>query len=147
MAKVKIEIAYKWEKVVDDSRNFVFINIKNIKEIKKMIGKEYDTPAVYKWVFGKKIYVGETNNLRNRIYQYGKPGKSQKTNEMINKFLKESIDPNFEIIKLNDIKLNGKLLRYKLESSFVRKFLENYLILEAIQNGDEIINQKSRKKD
>ena len=146
MVKVKIEIAYKWEKVVDDNRNFMF-NIKNIKGIKKIIGKEYDTPAVYKWVFGKKVYVGETNNLRNRLYQYGEPGKSQKTNKKINKFLKESIDNNFEIIKLNDIKLNGKLLRYKLKSSFVRKLLENYLILEAIQNGDEIINRKSRKKD
>ena len=107
-------------------------NIKNIKGIKKIIGKEYDTPAVYKWVFGKKVYVGETNNLRNRLYQYGKPGKSQKTNKKINKFLKESIDNNFEIIKLNDIELNGKLLRYKLESSFVRKLTLSTFFLRII---------------
>ena len=108
----------------------------------------HNYPAIYTWVLvskrGKKsYYLGQTDNLSNRIKYYMDPGPSQKTNIRINSEMRKSEEVKLYLLDLKTLKLNGKnLTSIALRDSDIRRGLEGLLIreLRIQKNGHTILN-------
>jgi len=136
------EIKYTWKK----------IDYENYK-------KNHEYPAIYKWkfkIYSEEIYIGETKNLRKRIYQYNsKADKTQTTNKIIQE--KKANAKNVELYELNisylkfcSVELiNPQIIQTNiLKDGFIRKFIENYFILKyKYIDRKNVINKDGRSKN
>lgn len=73
------------------------------------------SPSVYRWavyegLILRKAYIGESESLQERIYQYFHPGPSQQTNLRLNKTFNEGsqngLTIRLEILRINPVELN-----------------------------------------
>jgi len=97
--------------------------------------------AIYKWsVFksdiedSKIVYIGETENLINRIKGYLRPGPTQQTNIRINKLFKEYLEKGYKIslhtLFFDKIKLgNIDIIYDEISDNDIRKALEQLFIV------------------
>jgi len=133
--KDNIEIKFQWKD----------IDINNVLQF----------PAIYRFIFyhgnNKKIYIGETSNLKRRYEQYNelKAHSSQTTNLEIQKLLDEYKDKSkMQYLEVSYLRLNNKLVINNnqneiLKNSFIRKFLENYFIIKSqLMDRKIIVNKK-----
>ena len=89
-----IEFDYEWVTIKDNSGEDYRYKPENCKKIKTMLANDLNMSGVYKWEIintdGLKIYFGETEDLKRRIYQYNNPDHSQTTNRLIKKTLENA---------------------------------------------------------
>ena len=107
---------------------------------------KYPGPSIYRWVSRRSdgtiesIYVGETENLGRRIYNYLNPGASQQTSLRMNAELKELVAGDhvvtLERVKFKTILLGGvEIPTASLADKHVRVMLEHALLLTAQSQG------------
>ena len=107
-------------------------------------------PAVYRWaVYEKKIlrkvYIGETENLRKRIDQYFNPGPSQSTNLRLNATFKKDNDAGLnvrlEMLHVAPTYLNNiYICDGNFSDQYVRKMMENFTLADSDATQYEILN-------
>ena len=107
--------------------------------------------AIYKWVIGKAIYIGETVNLAKRIRGYIRPGPTQTTNKRINSFIEKAKTVEFYVLNISSLKINETEIINSsnqdevLKDVFIRKLIENYYLVQAKLEGVELLNAVGRK--
>jgi hypothetical protein len=139
MKEDTIEISYTWE-------NIDFKNIDSKPAIYRFIVYNYESK-------NEAYYIGEAVNLIDRRKGYDKPGPTQGTNIWMNNILKEYKN-DFQKINISYLKISDKIVisskedqDKELKSSFIRKFIENYLIVKAkFIDKKEILNREGRSK-
>ncbi|PJN48804.1 hypothetical protein PAEAM_56660 [Paenibacillus sp. GM1FR] len=119
----------------------------------KTMNKFYHVPAVYRWKIYKPhtqctmVYIGETDNLKQRISGYLKPGPSQHTNIRMKALFEQYIKGGF-IIELDIFQIKKFIfggIEYQqdsLDSKNIRVLLENLIILDHKNNDYELLNAK-----
>lgn len=76
-----ISMPFEWVPVLADGvKPYEFPD-----QVTQYMRQHYRGPGIYRWVIGNQgeiagLYIGETDELPRRIYQYPKPGQSQQTN-------------------------------------------------------------------
>lgn len=109
-----------------------------------------DEPAVYRFLIripGQKAgaYVGETVELRRRVYQYMNPGPSQQTNIWLSAQFRGALSKNgtvvMEVMDLASVPPIGNLGLPNLQMKYWRRLLEAAGCLEAQGEGFEILNR------
>lgn len=96
--------------------------------------------AIYRWGFFKRgqlvqAYVGETENLRQRVRGYFRPGPTQTTNKRMNALFRKAIDEGFEVkletLKIEPIRINQiNVCNQNLAYPFLRKMMENFVLAD-----------------
>ena len=90
-----------------------------------MLANDLNMSGVYKWEIintdGLKIYFGETEDLKRRIYQYNNPDHSQTTNRLIKKTLENAKSNILKIIKINSIVNGNKIISNEYALLFIIK--------------------------
>lgn len=147
MERIRIIFEYEWEPVMKkDGTKYLFPNERGSIKV------SYSQPAVYRWNAHKpgvprRYYVGEAQNLKDRLYGYLKPGSGQQTNKEINRLLYQLIEDRFMVCLevLNILKLSMDTVREysekDMESKFFRKFIENLMLTIAEEAGDILLNK------
>lgn len=145
---INIEFVYKWVPVLrEEDKNYRFP-----EGITSFMRRNYRRPAVYRWnIFRnrlgdeKLIYIGETEELCRRIYQYLNPGRRQRTSKRIRKELENYLNKGFkielEVLKFDKIKVGSHTIRTDdLEDKHVRRFLEELMTIIYTRKGFQILN-------
>jgi hypothetical protein len=147
MERIKIRIEYSWAPVLkNDDSEYLF------PDPKGSIKAEYNSPAVYRWnisVSGEQrmYYIGEAQNLRERVYGYLNPGRSQQTNDRINRLLSQSYFLGFRasLAILDNLMVSTDtgidFSKKDLESKHFRQFVEGLLISISREGGEIIYNR------
>lgn len=116
------------------------------------VHKQCGGPAVYRWIIYrrrpgdlKRLYIGETESLTQRLRGYLNPGPSQTTNQRIKLALLEAIREGskvcleqlqFEPITLGELSISMVDLKEKA----VRKMLENLFAVYYARLGYTVMN-------
>jgi hypothetical protein len=140
------DVQYQWVSVeIDSGIPFEFSN--NALRLVRCIPTK---PAVYRWaVFEKqvlrKVYIGETDNLRRRIREYLNPGPTQHTNRRLNSkfktYIQKELTVQLEILKINPIYLNNVYLcDDRLSDQYIRKMMENFTLADSDVTQYEMLN-------
>jgi hypothetical protein len=112
---------------------------------------KYNRPGIYRWaIFDSadqliEAYVGESESIHGRLYQYLHPGKTQQTNLRLKAYLDKAAFGGsrigYEILDFDDFQINGLVLTAKsLGDPHVRKFLEALAIGELRAGGCKVLN-------
>jgi hypothetical protein len=112
---------------------------------------QYDKPAIYRWALEddeRKVveaYVGETESVQKRLYQYLRPGKKQQTNLRLKAHLDgafgRGLKPKFQVLEFEDFQINGmEINASSLGNPHVRQFLEALAINELRCTSCKILN-------
>lgn len=108
-------------------------------------------PGIYQFVFRhagrERMYVGEAVDLARRFQHYATPGPSQTTNLRMRDRALRVVEAGgtMSVSIARDIAIgnNGDaLIGPDLASEFVRRFIENAVLVEALLAGRELINGK-----
>jgi len=122
--------------------------------------KAYSRTAIYRWAVYRNpsnthpnaVYVGETENLVQRLGGYLHPGPSQQTNKRVKKFLDQEVAKestvSFELLRFEDFHIItdeqaqcGPLVSpLRLSNPFIRKMMENFAIIVHDPVHCEILN-------
>lgn len=107
-------------------------------------------PCVYRWAVYerdilRKVYIGETENLRKRVYQYFKPGPTQSTNLRLNAIFKNEIEAGMsirlEILHVEPTYLNSiYLCDGNFSDQYVREMMENLTLADSDVTQCKILN-------
>jgi hypothetical protein len=107
-------------------------------------------PSVYRWAVYKgdilrKVYIGETENLKKRVYRYIKPGKKPGTNLLLNAILSEDVakgaNVRLEVLNIDPIYLNSVYLCDGiLSDQYIRKMMESLTVVDSDVTQYEILN-------
>ena len=144
-----LEIYHRWEDVqFSHGNNYLYPS-----PVSREMKKRYDGPAVYRWMVctpNDRIYayyVGETNNLAERIQQYISPGKQQRTNLRLKAYFDEATSQGkrvvvqklvFEPSQLNHVTFSTE----RLTHTHLRRTLENLTLAWLdIENGPVLLNR------
>ncbi|MCE2463190.1 MAG: hypothetical protein J4F46_04640 [Dehalococcoidia bacterium] len=146
---MNIALRYNWtpvENVPDVPYHFP-------QEVSQHLRDSWRGPAIYRWiVFQQKpgnlqqFYVGETDLLHRRIYQYLNPRPTQLTNQSLNAGFKKELEDGrkvilealcFEPFNLEDISISMA----DLTDKWVRRFLENLFIVYYSKSGYTVLNE------
>jgi hypothetical protein len=148
MSEIKIEFNYQWEPAVrDENGNNYFFP----EEITPFMRQKYRHPAIYRWnIFSEslkdeKFYIGEAQDLCQRINGYLNPGPSQQTNKRINKKFHEYIENGFkirlEILRFEKIRINDFVITENdLSHKHNRRFIEELMVIIYEQKGFQLLN-------
>jgi hypothetical protein len=115
--------------------------------------QRYRLPTVYRWVIYEipskdieAIYIGEAQVLcPNRLSNYLRPGKTQRTSQRVNNLLKAYIDQgkqvqleklDFEAIELQAFRLTSQ----DLSAKNVRRLIEELFVTLYRQYGIKVLN-------
>jgi hypothetical protein len=146
--RFNINFEFKWNSLFEDENLEFLFPIDLNKEAKK----KHSSPSVYRWILinpeGKKlqdVYIGEASELTRRIYNYLKPGKSQKTNSRLNKLFTELLNLGYNI-SLQKLSFNPFYLgeyeinENSLENKLTRRFVEHMMASYYLNAGYNLIN-------
>lgn len=151
IAKLKsAEVDFEWSQVLEgEKESYDFPS-----DIMDKMRGDYEGPAIYRWNIFKKtdtgferyLYIGECGSLIERIREYSRPQKDQKTNIRIHKELKCFIAKGFEIrmekLTIKELKITsldaGNL---DLKNKRVRGFVEALLIVYYDELGFNLLNK------
>lgn len=147
MERMKIILEYRWEPVArKDGAKYLF------PDERGSIEGSYWRPAVYRWYAHKpgersRYYIGEAQNLRERVYGYLNAGPTQQTNKWMNQSLTQLIQEGFTVglEVLEDLKLGidegQEFSKKDLESKHFRRAIECLMLSIAERNGDMLLNK------
>lgn len=131
-----LEIKHGWT----DVQSSLEYNYKFPGEVTPYMKEQYSRPSVYRWMVWRPAYgvnayyVGETDDLTNRIKQYLRPGKTQATNLRLKAYFDEAAKRdesvelqmlNFEPFQINKVTFSMDLLG----PTHVRRTFENLLLV------------------
>lgn len=93
----------------------------------------------------RRLYIGETQDLPNRIHQYLNPGPSQKTNQRIKDVFRQDLESGRKVVLdvlafdpfcLEDVAITQQDLSTKM----VRHFLEGLFGTWYLKSGYHVLN-------
>ena len=122
---------------------------------RSFLKQNYPQPVVYRWRIlpvendKERVYIGEAEDLCNRIQGVRTPGKSQSTNQQLSKYFAEQLSLNkevaLEIADFEPFSINGvRFSTDDLYSEAKRCFIENLLICLEEAAGHELLNKHER---
>ena len=96
---------------------------------------QYDKPGIYRWaIFDSEghlieAYVGESESVHGRLYQYLHPGKKQQTNlrlkAHLDGVLSRGLKLEYQVLEFDDFQINSLVVNSQsLSDPHARKFLE-----------------------
>ncbi len=106
--------------------------------------------AIYRFLLRKpgqlaEAYVGETVELKRRVYHYMNPGPSQQTNIWLHGLFQETLRRNgtvvMETLELSSVPEIGDLGAPDLQEKYWRRLLEAFGCLEATREGFRVLNR------
>ncbi len=112
----------------------------------------WSRPAVYRWrIFQhqsgdlRRLYIGETQRLRDRANGYVNPGPSQKTNQRLNAEFEQELRNEYkialEVQEFEPFNLEGfAISMLDLRDKPVRRFLENLFEIYHRKSGYAVLN-------
>lgn len=120
-------------------------------DISRHLRRYYDKPGVYRWALFDseqrlvEAYVGETESVCKRLYQYLRPGKNQQTNLRLKAHLDgaqtRELKSKFQLLEFEQFQINGMLINENsLGNPHVRQFLEALAINDIKSTGCRILN-------
>jgi hypothetical protein len=96
------------------------------------------------------LYIGEADNLKNRMGSYGKPGPTQDTNIRLNALLRDALRDgeriSLAVTTAATLEVDGIQIAANLNDVFVRRLIEDAAIVAAVIAGTRIINKRRSKK-
>lgn len=124
------------------------VGILELKEGKLVPPLLPDEPGVYLLrgadVDGPYGYVGESDRLRRRWYQYGNPGPSQQTNIRINELLRNELAAaqaaRLSIACDLRLEIDGREVPVDLSRKAVRCLFENAWQVQLAESGYRLVN-------
>jgi hypothetical protein len=103
-----------------------------------------ETPGLYRFDFGDRIYIGETDRLRRRFQHYRTPGSTQTTNIRLNALMGEVLAvPGTAVVSViteATVKIDGVWSELDLNHRSARLLLENAALTEARMAGTSVVN-------
>ena len=145
---VNIAPEYKW--VTVESKPGVPYKFPDA--VSPYVSSTWNGPAIYRWLVYQdspgdmnKLYIGEAELLRRRIYHYLKPGPSQTTNIRLNALFQEERLKGYQIT-LDVLEFapcsidNVSITMDDLKDKMVRRLLENLLIVYYARSGFTVLN-------
>jgi hypothetical protein len=135
------EIRYTWIPVsVAQGVFFVFADVPTLLKARTWLSVLAGNSAIYRWGFFRRdvlveVYIGETENFRQRVRGYLCPGPSQETNKRMNSEFNRAIDGGLEvrleILKIEPAYLNRvRICNENLCDPFVRGMMENFILAD-----------------
>jgi len=138
-----MEIRYSWVPIDSEQEEpLILLKDKTLGTlaVSGVLSKLSEGAAIYRWGFFKfgqlkQAYVGETENFRQRIRGYLRPGPTQATNKRMNALFCKAIDDGFEIrletLKIEPARLNQlNVCNQNLADPFLRKMMENLILAD-----------------
>lgn len=114
--------------------------------------RRYTRPGVYRWLVlspgstaAPQAYVGEAEDLAQRLYQYLHPGPLQQTNlrlkSLLNAARRQGKQVRLELLEIDSVAVAGwKVSANDLGSKFFRRFVENLLTIYHEKAGFSLLN-------
>lgn len=149
-------IDFRWKPVQATLNSYTFPS-SSCSEIRKW----HSVPALYRWVVleGDRqvaVYYGECINLAKRINGYAKPSaggpnsKGQETNLRLNALFRREQQIGkriaLEVLEFKPFVINGvEFTQERLNSAFVRRFLENLFLSSHSDSSVQLLNQAKPK--
>ena len=103
-----------------------------------------ETPGLYRFDFGDRIYVGETDRLRRRFQHYRTPGPTQTTNIRLNAIIAEVLAKSgtaeVSIVTDASVKIEGVTTALDLSQKSARLLLESAALTEGRLAGTSVVN-------
>jgi hypothetical protein len=141
------EIDLRWKDVENASGS----TYRFPSELTRHLKSHYDKPGIYRWAFFDdenrliEAYIGETESISKRLYQYLRPGSRQQTNLRLRAHLDDSLvrglKAKFQTLEFEDFKINGMVVNATaLGNPHVRQFLEALAINDNRCAGCKILN-------
>jgi hypothetical protein len=145
--EIALRLVYSWEAVFDvDGIPYLFPN-----PISAYMKKRHRIPCVYQWLIrepNQKLvaYIGQADNLVQRVRGYLSPGPTQATNKRLNRHFRDCIERgcHVELKTLNIIKLDvwdSSYTNNELSDPLLRHLLERFLISDLHRQGIVILNR------
>jgi hypothetical protein len=95
------------------------------------------------------LYIGEADNLKKRIYSYGKPGPTQGTNIRLNALLRNALVEDehitLAIATAATLEVDGSRVVANLSDVFVRRLIEDAAIVATVTAGTRVLNKRRSK--
>jgi hypothetical protein len=115
------------------------------------VRKWYNRPGVYRWaVFDtdgrlSEAYIGETESVYTRLYQYLHPGKTQQTNLRLKAYLHDVLSRGlkleYQVLEFDSFQINSLVVSCEsLSDPHIRKFMEAFAVSELRASGCKIMN-------
>jgi|GEM_PF-2233891 len=133
-----LRISYEWEPIeVAPGKLFACQS-----PLTKAFVDSYSKPALYRWVFRGQsgvisaAYIGEAENLAQRVQGYIWPGRTQQTNlRMKDEFLKHMSSGGaveLQILRFEPFGINNVNVFHEsqLGNPYIRKMMENFLLAD-----------------
>lgn len=132
-----LEINHHWAEVQSSSQSYNYLYPTVVSPYVK---EQYCRPAVYRWRvwtpgYGMHaFYVGETDNLANRIQHCLRPGNTQATNLRLKAYFDEAVNQKqqveletltFDPFQINKVNFSVELLGH----THIRRMLENLVLV------------------
>ena len=145
---MNIALAYEWRPV----ENGPGIPYQFPEKISSHFRSNWGRPAVYRWRIlqhqsgaSRRLYVGETHRLSQRINQYVNPGPTQKTNQRLNAFFEQELRSGhkiaLEVLEFEPFNLEEfTISMHDLRDKPVRRFLENLFEIYHRRSGFQVLN-------
>lgn len=141
-----LKIGYRWFSIeLENGVSFEFSE--SDLRIRRQLPQK---PSVYRWAVYegdilRKVYIGEGENLKRRVYKYFKPGTKPGTALRLNKIFREDIakgaNIRLEVLHIDPIYLNNVYLcDGRLTDQYIRKMMENFTIADSDVTQYEILN-------
>lgn len=131
---VRLSVKYSWRElgaICVDATKLVFPNAP-------------ETPGLYRFDFGDRMYVGETDRLRRRFQHYRTPGPTQTTNLRLNMIIAEVLAKSgtAEVSVVTDatVEIEGVTTALDLSRKSARLLIESAALTEARLAGTSVVN-------
>src|ERR1039457_5941128 len=140
-------INYDWQPVETDlGKPFTYPSA-----LSEFFDGTYSKPALYRWVFRDKrglisaIYIGETENLAQRVKDYMSPGRTPQTNLRMKEDFLNHIESGgiveLQILRFEPFGINNvNVYESQMGNPYVRKMMENFLLADHDQVHCELKN-------
>lgn len=103
-----------------------------------------NAPGIYRFDFGQRVYLGETDRLRRRFQHYRTPGPTQRTNQRLNALMVQLLagDHAIEVSTATEatIEIDGQHGPLDLGSRPARILVENAALVAALMAGEAVEN-------
>jgi hypothetical protein len=140
------KISYRWLSVeLENGVPFEFSE--SSLKIRRQLPQK---PFVYRWAVYRgdilrKVYIGEGENLKKRVYRYFKPGTKPGTAVRLNEILRKDIATGakvrLEVLNIDPIYLNNVYLcDGTISDQYVRKMMESFTLADSDVTQHEILN-------
>jgi hypothetical protein len=139
-------ISYRWLSVeLENGAPFEFSE-SSVKSVRQLSQK----PSVYRWAVYerdllRKIYIGEAENLMDRVDHYFKPGMKPGTDLQLNKIFSKDVAKGatvrLEVLHIDPTYLNNVYLcDGRLADQYIRKMMESFTLADSDVTQYQILN-------